>query len=102
MLLAIAKAFAYLVTNIPSDTARLSRCYNARACTLLFTIKRVIFLDLTGHSVCMTLNVTFPAMVKDHICCSVIIPLHFVFVSVSMTHKLPQEFNWEFSAQEII
>lgn len=93
MLLPIAKALACLVTNIPSHTARLSRLYNTGACTLLFTIKRIISLDLTGHSVCMTLDVTFPAMVKDYICCSVIIPLLFVFVFVSMTHNLSQEFN---------
>lgn len=61
MLLAIAKALAHPVTNIPSHTGRLPGCYNARARTLLFTIKRVISLDFTGHSVCVTLGVSFPA-----------------------------------------
>lgn len=64
ILLPIAKALACLVTNVLSHTARLPRHFHARAHTLLFTIKRVISLDLTGHSVCMTLDVTFPAIVK--------------------------------------
>lgn len=69
MPLPFPKAYACLVTNIPSHTARLPCNYNARACTSLLMIRYVISLGLTGHSVCMTFDVNFPTMVKDHICC---------------------------------
>jgi len=69
MLLPIPTAHACLVTHASTHTARLPCSYDARVCNSLFMIRCVISLVLAGHSVCMTLGVNFPAVVKDHIFC---------------------------------